>query len=403
MSTPSDTPVAQVGRIATRASGSVPLLQSEREEILALAQQLIRIDTTNPPGGELAAAQHMALYLESAGVEVSLLPFAEGRANLIARIPGDGASAALLLSGHLDTVPVDDPAAWSVPHLGALERDGRLYGRGALDMKGAIAAMAVAMRNLARLESSPSGDVVLALTAGEETDSCGAEILCARGVLADVGAAIIGEPTDLDIGIAHRGALWLRVEAAGQAGHGSQPSAARNAIEELLRWLGPAGFLDALLAEPVDPLLGRGTVSLNMIGGGTSANVIPDRACAVLDIRTVPGSDPEAILSSLRARPGEVTLTLLRHAPPIQVSADAALVGAAEAAVQAVTGEAAVKRGLPYMTDGSIFVKALDIPAIVIGPGPEADAHTDDESVSVDQLAQAAAIYESVVRQLLYD
>lgn len=398
MSGPLDTPL-----VPESAPVGPPTGWADREAVLGLAAELVRIDTCNPPGGELAAARHLAAYLEAAGLEVTLLPFEEDRANLVARVRGTGEEPSLLLSGHLDTVPVGDPGAWSVPAHGGEVRDGRLFGRGALDMKGAVAAMAVAAANLAGSGRAPRGDLVLAFTAGEETDSCGAKLICAEGHLDDVGLALIGEPTDLDVGIAHRGALWVRADTEGDAGHSSQPSLGRNAVNELLGWLHPSDSLEELIAEPVDPVLGSGSVSLNIIGGGSSANMIPTRAHAVLDFRTVPGCDHRQIVKGLEARMGAVELTVLRDSVPVAIGAEHPLVRAAEVAVTAAGAERAVKRGLPYLTDGSIFAGALGIPMIVLGPGIEHDAHTDDESIEVDALERAAAIYGSIAWQLLYE
>jgi succinyl-diaminopimelate desuccinylase len=371
-------------------------------EVVALASELIQIDTVNPPGAELPAAERMAGYLEAAGLEVDLRPFGEGRANLVARLPGRGERPSLLFSGHLDTVPVANAAGWTVPPWGGTVQGGRLYGRGSLDMKAGVAAMAVALKRLRATGQVPAGDLVLALTAGEETDSIGARMLCEAGLLGDVGMAIIAEPTNLDVGIAHRGALWVRVDAEGSSAHGSQPAAGVNAVRELLSWLDPMTTLEALIAEPVDPVLGSGSVSLNIIGGGRSVNVVPDEAHAVLDFRTVPGQSHGRLLDALRQRGGPIELTVLRDSPPITADADHPLVRATVQAVDEVTGGRPT-RGLPYMTDGSIFVEALGITAVVVGPGTEADAHTDDESVEIRALGQAASIYESVAIRLMYE
>lgn len=379
----------------------MPLLEPDFSGLLDLAQALVRIDTTNPPGNELETAVCVADFLEAAGVDVVVQPFGEGRANLVARLRSSDERGALLLSGHLDTVPVDDEDRWSVPPLGAVVRDGHLYGRGALDMKGAVAAMAVAVRNLNQAGGKLSGDVVLALTAGEETDSCGARMLCESGLLEGVSEAIIGEPTDLDVGLAHRGALWVRVDKSGKAAHGSQPAAGQNAVRKLLDWLDPMESIEMLTAGPVDDLLGTGSVSLNMIGGGTSVNVVPNRAHAILDFRTVPGQAHDAILSALNRRDGDAVLTVLRDGPPISVSCDDALARAAIEAVTAARGEPARVRGLPYITDGSVFVDLLGIPAVVLGPGGESRAHTEDECIPIQALHEAAAIYQTIANRLM--
>jgi len=157
------------------------------------------------------------------------------------------------------------------------------------------------------------------------------------------------------------------------------------------------------VGEPVDPVLGSGSVSLNIIAGGSSANMIPTEAHAVLDFRTVPGCDHRQIVEALESRIGAVNLTVLRDSSPIAIGADHPLVRAAEVAVGATGDGSVVKRGLPYLTDGSTFADALAIPMIVLGPGVEEDAHTDDESVEVEALERAAAIYASIAWQTTYE
>lgn len=370
-------------------------------DLLPLARQLVRLDTTNPPGNELQAAKCVAEFLRSPRLDVVVQEFEETRGNLVARLHGSGERGGLLFSGHLDTVPVGDAGRWTVAPLGGLVRDGRLFGRGALDMKGAVAGMAVMLRDLGG-GRDPKGDIVLALTAGEETDSCGARMVCEAGLLDGMDLAVIGEPTQLDVGIAHRGALWVRVDTLGEAAHGSQPAAGVNAVRELLDWLDPMESIEALIAEPVDEVLGSGSASLNMIGGGTSANVVPDRAHAVLDFRTVPGHDHGEIRAALERRRAGARLTVLRDSPPIRVSADAPLARAAIGAAGVVRGAPPAVRGLPYLTDGSVFAEQLGVDAVVLGPGPEAQAHTEDESLPVGDLEQARAIYEGIAHRLMY-
>jgi succinyl-diaminopimelate desuccinylase len=370
-------------------------------EVIALARELLAIDTANPPGNELAAADHMADWLRGAGIETTVQPFGDGRGNVLARVPGNGERPGLVFSGHLDTVPVG-PQAWKhAPRAGVVE-DGRLYGRGALDMKGSVAAMALALRDLHRSGRRPAGDVVLALTAGEESDSCGARLMAESGMLDDAGSIVIGEPTGFDVGNAHRGALWIRAEASGLRGHSSKPDRATNALCRLLDWLHPLDEIEALVAGVTDPLLGPASMSLNVISGGDAPNVAPDFAAATLDFRTVPGQRHDEILSALRERDDRVEIVVLRDAPPVFVEEDSKLVRTALHAVTAVLGAPAQTRGLPYLTDASAFVDVLGIPAVIVGPGPESRAHTVDEFLEVEALVQAIDIFRRIAEQLAF-
>jgi succinyl-diaminopimelate desuccinylase len=240
---------------------------------------------------------------------------------------------------------------------------------------------------------------VLALTAGEEIDSVGASALCASDLLAGVETTLIGEPTDLGVGIGHRGALWVRVEADGVAAHGSQPDVGVNAVRALLDWLHPFSSIEALADRAAAGDV-TGAVSLNGIGGGVAPNVIPDKAYALLDFRTVVSHDHAAILDALSRRGDGVELTILRDAPPIAIDAADPLVMAALAAVEKCGIRPRVRR-MSYVTDGSVFVSELGVRAVIVGPGPEAGAHIHDESIGLSDLAAAAQIYESTVRSVL--
>jgi succinyl-diaminopimelate desuccinylase len=371
------------------------------EELVALARELLALDTANPPGNELAAAEHMAAWFRAGGIEATVQSIGDGRGNVLARVPGTGARPGLVFSGHLDTVPVG-PQEWQHAPRGGIVEDGRLYGRGALDMKGSVAAMALTLRDLHASGRSPAGDVLLALTAGEETDSCGARRLAESGMLDGAGAMVIGEPTNFDVGYAHRGALWVRAEASGRRGHSSQPDRATNAICRLLDWLHPLDELEALVAGVTDPLLGTASMSLNIVSGGDAPNVAPDLATATLDFRTVPGQRHDELLAALRARDERVSVAVVRDAPPVFVEEGSALVRAAVDAVTAVRGEPARTRGLPYLTDASAFVDVLGIPAVIVGPGPESRAHTVDEFLEVEALVQARAIFGRIAESLAF-
>jgi succinyl-diaminopimelate desuccinylase len=370
-------------------------------EINKLASSLIRVDTTNPPGRERAAAELVARYLTSNGVDVKLDRFGHERANLVARIPGRSGEG-LLFCGHLDTVPAE-AGEWTVNPNAALVKGGYLYGRGACDMKGAVAAMAVVLANLALLETRPSADMVLALTAGEEVDGCGARRLVDAGVLEGIASIVMGEPTRLDIGTGHRGALWLEVETKGVAAHSSQPDVGRNAVMLMLDWLQPFTSIEELAGEEVDEDFGRGTVSLNLVNGGGAPNVVPDRCRAVLDFRTLPQQRHSSILAKLEARRPRARLSVLRDCVAISLSRESSVRTATIDAVREVLSKNPIERTLPYVTDGSVFAEATKAPIIVFGPGDERLAHQVDERVLVGDLVKAAECYKGIARRLLYN
>lgn len=368
--------------------------------VVELAQELLRIDTSNPPGREVAAAECVAELLEEVGLEVTVQRFDDERANVVARVRGAGERGSLVLSGHLDTVPVG-PGDWSYPPHAGTVVDGTLYGRGSVDMKGSVAAMTIAVRELSRSGRTPAGDLVLALTAGEETDSCGARLLAESGQVDDADLFVVGEPTGFDVGFTHRGALWVDITTHGTRRHGSRPAWDDNALCQLLEALHPLGNLEALIAGREDPILGGASLSLNQIHGGDAPNVQPDEATAGLDFRTVPGQDHAALLEQLRGQLPGTTVSVVRDSPPLP-AADKALAEDVAGAVETVIGRRPAIRGLGYLTDASVLVSELSAPALIVGPGSEDQAHGVNESVEVRALADAVEVYEEIAERRLY-
>lgn len=352
---------------------------------------MIEVDTSNPPGAELAAAVVLAAYLDERGVDSTVVPLGGDRANLVARVPG-GRGRKLMLAGHLDTVAARADEWSDDPWVGA-RRDGRVYGRGSCDMKGAVAAMAHAMGALAA-GSPPPGDVLLVLTAGEEVDSCGATAIGEQGMLGDVAGIVVGEPTNLSVGVCHKGALWVELETHGIPAHGSQPEAGVNAVRLMIDYLEPFTEIEELVAGAIHSRLGKGSVSLNGIVGGTAANVVPDVCRAILDFRTLPGTSHEQLLAALSGRGAGPDLRVVRDCPPIETPDDAPLVCLARDA----TGWERPIRGLPYVTDASTFVRFTNADIVVIGPGDESQAHRVDEWIEEAEIKAAAHLYEALGR-----
>ena len=258
---------------------------------VALLQTLIRTRSTNPPAHEITLATLVRDRLAAAGLVCELLPFEEHRANLIARVKGDGSAPGLIFSAHFDTVP-EGELPWDHPPYAAEIHDGRIYGRGAADMKSGMAAMIAAAEAVAASGVALRGDLILAFTSGETSNCIGAKLLAESGKLRDAGAFLVSEPTGLDVGIAEKTALWLRAVASGRTAHGSQPHAGDNAIAKLVAFLARLPQFDFAVAA--HPLLGHPTIQIGRIQGGVNINVTPDQAMAELDIRLLPEQDADA-------------------------------------------------------------------------------------------------------------
>ena len=380
----------------------------DEAEVLELTQAMVRVNTSNPPGGEFALAEGLRTWAREAGLEGESFPLGNGRGNLLLRLRGVGDRPALAFAGHLDTVPVGEEPWRFGPHSGTID-DGRLYGRGASDMKGGIAAALAAASAIARSRTPLLGDLFIAATADEEVGCLGATDLVKRRALEEVGALVIPEPTDLQVWIAEKGALWLQIKTLGKAAHGSAPHQGLNAILPLAR-------LTCLLQNfklPHTPhsILGGPTLSVNTIAGGTKVNVVPAAATLEIDIRLVPGQDPEEVHRMVEdlvqqavteTAPGvQWVMETLALRPPVETAADAGLIQVVRECVEAVTGMAPQIGGASYFTDAAILVPALQIPVVICGPGDPAQAHQANESVEVRKLLEAARAFTLIALRML--
>ena len=373
-----------------------------KEEAISLLQQILRAKTVNPPGNELEAALILRDFFNAYGVDAEVDEFLPGRANLLARLPGNDASrGSLILCGHMDVVPVGG-SAWDLEPFAAELRDGRIYGRGASDMKSGLVAAAVATANL-KQSGLTRGDILFAATAGEEVDCCGARRLVERGILEDAEAAVIAEPTREDAILAHKGALWIEIATRGRTAHGSMPKEGVNAIEHMYRvlaWL----FEEFEFAADPDPVLGEPTLNVSVINGGVKVNVVPDECRLQIDIRTVPAQDHGEILDeivrslesfrkTLHDFDGEVTI--LSERLPVNTSTEERLARVAEDLRKETYGAPSSRVAAPYYTDASVLVEARpDLPVVVYGPGDDRLAHQPNEWVSIEAFDGSVAFYE---------
>jgi succinyl-diaminopimelate desuccinylase len=353
-----------------------------------LALELVRLDTVNPPGRESAAASVLAARLEAAGFEVSAWEHAPGRPSLVARW---GDKPSLCLTGHLDTVPLGG-APWSVEPFGEV-RDGRLYGRGSSDMKSGVAALVVAAERVAALGARASGGLELVLCAAEETGCEGALHLASAGALGRVRAIIVAEPTGGVPHVAHKGVVWARLRTEGKSAHGSSPHLGRNAIYPLAAAVARLADL-SLDAEP-HPVLGEPTFNVGVISGGSGINLVPDRAEAGIDVRTVPGMSSDRVFGRLREAAGpEVTVEPILDLAAVATDPDDPFVQS----VFEVAGSSG--GGLAYFTDAAALAPAYGSPPTVIwGPGEAAQAHQTDEWAAMDKIEAAAEGYFEVAQR----
>jgi acetylornithine deacetylase len=359
---------------------------------LSLLKSLVAIDSVNPslvPGaaGEGAIARAVAAHLRQLGLEVHMQDAAPGRPNVIGVLDGDAPGPSLMLCGHIDTVGVEGMSAPFDP----LEREGRIYGRGSQDMKGGVAAMIDAAR-VVRARGLRKGRLIVAAVVDEEYASLGADALVTAW---SADAAVVTEPTDLQIGIGHKGFAWLEVETRGRAAHGSRPADGRDAILRMGRVLHALERLDReLQARPPHPVMGTASLHASIIDGGHELSSYPDRCRLQMERRTIAGEGDDtaraevgAILEALCAEDPEFAggVRPMFARPPYEIAADHPLPGALRAAGKRV-GIAPGSIGMSFWTDAAVLGSA-GIPSVLFGPGG-AGLHSVEEYVrSADVVA----------------
>ncbi|AEG58082.1 M20 family metallopeptidase [Sinorhizobium meliloti] len=356
-------------------------------------QQVVSIDSCDPPGGELEVAKLVHEQLLSLGIEAALDEFLPGRANVLGRIRGSGEKPAFVLSSHMDTVPVGT-VSWKRPPFSGVIEGGRLYGRGATDMKSALASMIAAAGSLARKAHLLKGDVILAFTAGESANLLGARRFVEQGLKNEIGAFLCGEPSDLDVIIVEKAALWLRATATGRLGHVSG-AAGINAIDVVREFLGSLKTME--LNCPPHPLLDEPTIRVGRIEGGSAVNLTPDNCTVDFDIRLPPGVDHLSIVRQVEnIVPENMTISILDFKPAVESLPDDEFVKLCTDVCARHRGKAPAIKGASYYSDGTVLLEGLSVPFAIIGPGELGLSGQADESVSTDNLLKAVEIYEDV-------
>ena len=353
--------------------------------------------------GELAAANVLAEYFESAGLSCRVDCWDDGRANAAVHVETGGTRGGLLFAAHLDVVPPGE-AKWRYPAFEATESGGRIYGRGSADMKGGLVATAAAIIDVVGSGVKLQGDIVFAAVAGEETDSCGATRFLEQygHTLGDVAGVVIPEPTGFDVVTAHRGVLWLKVRTAGKTAHGSMPREGINAIMKMNR------LIDRLTGYEMPhrphPLLGGCSMSINRIAGGMATNVIPDECSIDIDIRTVPGQEHEGIMGDMEKvfdeiRQGDADFkaeaSVIRSVEALLTNNDSEFIKS----FLDVTGiDKTVAVG--FTTDGPHFAH-LGAPIVIFGPGDPEVCHKPDEYIDIADVEKAKEYYKDIIVKFL--
>ena len=385
----------------------MPIFKSktDKKQVAQLLLDLVEIESINlnlegGTDGEKRLAEYVQEWAQKRQYEVRRSYVDAERFNVLIQLPGRDRARTLLLEAHLDTVPI---IGMSIHPFNNEVRDGKIWGRGACDDKGSLAAMMSALELLRNNGIVPDVDILLAATVAEEWDHEGIRSLLNSGIQAEAG--IVGEPTELRIICCHRGNLRWKIEAHGVAAHSSQPEKGVNAIyrmTELITWL--RDHYVPTLSEKVHPVLGKATFNVGKISGGVQANIIPDHCVIEVERRLLPGDNPEDVFQTLQeiingAALGGINCQVEMQPPeyveyPLDTQESEPIVQVAAEACNAIIGKAEVT-GVPFGTDASDMAQS-NIPAVVLGPGSITQAHSADEHIEIDQVAMAAEIYAEI-------
>jgi acetylornithine deacetylase/succinyl-diaminopimelate desuccinylase-like protein len=368
-------------------------------DVVSLLQHLVRIPSVNPenkPGtdltGEAEIANFLAGWLEALGAEVTLEEIRPGRPNLIARFAPLDRRPRILFGPHLDTVGV---GGMTVDPFGGDIREGRVWGRGASDTKGPMAAMLWGLRQTRELQKKSPVAVDFVAFMGEESNQWGSKDF-AKNHAHEYTFALVGEPTSMDVVHVTKGSLWTTLKTTGKAAHSSQPHKGENAIIKLVKAIDTLDHhLGGKLATFTHPVLGQSTMNVGVIAGGSRPNIVPDEASAVIDIRITPslassGGALKLLADAIAGFDLPVEIVNPHENPPMETPED-------HPVIKALLETGSNLAGAPWFSDAAHLSNG-GIPSVCIGPGSIDQAHTIDEFIDISRLEEGAAFFERFIR-----
>jgi succinyl-diaminopimelate desuccinylase len=379
------------------------------EELGTSLSALVRTPSVNPGMSELAMVEEIERQLEATGCELERVESMPGRPSLAAVLPGSDDGPRLVLNGHMDTVAIDDPSRWSVDPFAGEIRDGAVWGRGSVDMKGGLASQIACAKVLSGMRDKLRGSLVLHFASGEETGERGTLSLIEAGFVGDWG--ITTEPTGLEIATAERGTGWFRIRLTGRSTHAATPAAGANPIPPVADVLTALRRYDEDLTSRTHDLLGHPICTVTMLSAGAEHNAVPDSCEITVDRRLIPGESHEEIHDDLRRLASEAVgghAGVSAEVEPIhhpfeaaEVPSESAFIDVVDRAVTEVTGEPGRIVGTPYGSDVRNLVNDAKMEAITFGAGDVSMCHCPDERQSLEQLKQATTVMTLVAIDLL--
>ncbi|MFQ6050894.1 MAG: M20 family metallopeptidase [Candidatus Hydrothermarchaeota archaeon] len=365
------------------------MLDIDEEKTIDYMKKLIEIPTENPPGENYREIiQEIQSFLEPYEIKSEIVEV-NRKQNLIAKIEGIKEKPTLLLNGHVDVVPPGN--GWETDPFQAVIKNKRVYGRGSSDMKGGLAAMISAMESIADSDIEIKGNLIFIASVDEEIGGMdGLGYLMKRNMV-NADLCLVGEPTKLDIVTAEKGVLWIRIGVKGKSAHASLPEKGINAIERASSII---KALSEIEYKKSHPLLGKPTINVGKIRGGTKVNVVPDYCEIEIDRRIIPGEDIEEVKKEIieNLKGEECSIEYFLHAKPFEIEKDSEPVLRLKKIIKDITNKEPRIKGIFGFTDAR-FAYEKGITPIVFGPGSANQAHTANEYVEIEQVINAAKIY----------
>lgn len=367
------------------------------EKIEEILKELIRTNTENPPGNEKDAVNLILSYFDKFDIEKKVIDHGSNRASLCLKINGKSRNATAFV-GHIDTVPVENRKSWDKDPFSAEKDDNFIYGRGSADMKGGVTAMITAAFHILENNITPEKTLYFCFTADEESGGLGAKSLIEKNILENVEFVFIPEPTDRRLGLAEKGALWLNIKAYGKPAHASMPDEGINAVEELFAFI--SSLKSEIESDKKHYLLGKSSAAVTTMTGGVKTNVIPEKAEASVDIRTVPGDEHDIILKKadelidkFKKKSGiKIKIETENNRPPVEVHEDNDNIVKLKEIFAEFGFDKDVK-GLNFYTDASQIIPVLNCPFVIFGPGEDRMAHQTNEKTTVKSVKETAEVF----------
>jgi succinyl-diaminopimelate desuccinylase len=363
----------------------------QKEELINILKKLIQIPTENPPGKTEEVVNFLIteVFSDKKGFHNEVIThFKNGVKlhNLVTKM-GTGKKK-IVLSGHFDVVPVGDQLEWTYPPFSAKIADGKIFGRGSADMKGGLTSLIGVMKVL---NSDPyfveNYELIFLGTADEEAGMSGADLLTKKGYVKNVDLMIIAEPTNLKIGVAEKGLLWVTIRVTGKSAHGSMPQKGHNAIEGLLKII-PKIY--NCIEDKSNKILGRSTINVGKIQGGTKINIVPDYAELEIDFRLIPEQKHDTVIDNLRKvqlKPYSIDVEITNSLNSLITDINHPFVQN----LKKITNSEYI--GLPYATDACKYISPTNfIPFVIFGPGNPNIIHKINEYVLIDNILKATEL-----------